>query len=173
MIPGFLKKEIYQNQYNIRQLNQNNVMYSCSFLLLVKSPGLSILDIFLPFGDSPPDLFLSGLSITLSLLPDLLLLSTGLGNLSFSPLSLFADFSLSFTFKESLLDGRSRRFSRLSLLSLICSLSLSWSSLVSSPSSLRVGLLGLSSFTKKVKHTVVQSSSEFGILPKIRLGKVF
>ena len=125
------------------------------FLLFIcKSPGFSILDILrLPFGDRPPDLVLSGLSTTLSLLPDLLLspLSGDLSNLSFSPFSLFADFSLSFVLEESLVLGRSRRFSRLSLLSLSCSLSLSWSGLISSLSSLGDDVLDFSSLINEKK----------------------
>ena len=80
-----------------------------SLLVNNSALGFSILDILLPLGDAPPDLFLSGLSTTLNLLPDLLFspFSALLGSFtSFSPRSLFADLTLSFIFRDSLVLDR-------------------------------------------------------------------
>ena len=137
-----------ENNNNQKQ-NQTYKQSNKKHLLLIKSPGFSILDILrLDLGDRPPDLVLSGLSTTLSLLPLLLLslLSGLLSNLSFSPLSLFADFSLSFDLEESLVLGRSRRLSRLSLLS--------WSGLSSSFSSLGVEVLDFSSLMNRSEKKI-------------------
>ena len=128
----------------LNEHDDSNNLFRILLFSAMSAPGLSILDILRPLGEATPDLF--GLSTTLSLLPTLLLstLSPVLDGFSFSPLSPFADFSLSFVFDESLVIDRSRRLSRLSLPSFKVSFSLSFSDLVSSPSCLGDWVLGFS-----------------------------